>query len=173
MAVGRQPVAAVLHHRVDSALAEVKVAVAGGQDVRVDLDPHLVDGVAVGEVELAGRGASRQPDDRHLGRLRLGCLRGPEETGQQHVVPGAPGGGLVRVVDGVDRLAFVQDQLRPRPVLHDLDVAVRRLLLVEEAAGLGRLDADRLDEDPAREHRDPEHGEDPPSRPEAGHGEDQ
>ena len=167
--VGRQPVAAVLHHRVDTALAEVEVAIAGGEDVGVDLDADLVDAVAIRQVELAGRGAAGEPDDGDVRRHRLLVLRGPEVVRQEHVVPGPAGGRLGRVVDRVDSLTLVEDQLRPAAVLHDLDVAVRRLLLVEQPSGLGRLDADRLDEDAPRQDQDPEQREDPPARPEPGH----
>src|SRR6266568_9550402 len=68
--------------------------------------------------------------------LHLGRLRRPKRARDEHVVPRTSCEQVGGVVDRVNRLTFVEDQLGPGSVLDDLDVAVGRLLLVQQPADL-------------------------------------
>ena len=110
-------------------------------DIGVDLHAGDLHARAEGRRVLARRGASGQAEDRDAFRRDLRRRGRPERVCDEHVVPGPAGEQALRVVDGVNRLALVEDQLRLRAVAHDLDIPVRRFLLINQLTDLRRLDA--------------------------------
>ena len=126
-----------------------------GQDVGVDLDAGDLHAIAKGSRVLTRRGAAGEAEDRDALGSDLRLFGGAERIGDEHVVPRPAGEQAVGVVDGMDRLPLVEDQLRLGPIAHDLDIAVRGFLLVDQLPDLRRLDA-RGQKDPRQDHSDRE-----------------
>ena len=145
-------------------VAEVEVLVAERKDHRVDLDTGDVDRVSVRKPVLARGRAACESQDGDRPRVDLGQLRPPEGVRNQQVVPVAVCEVVGRVVDGVDRLALVEDELGHGAGLHDLDVVVGGFALCDQRAHLGRLDA-RGENDPGEDHRDGKPRVQPLARP--------
>ena len=82
-----EPVARVRQHLMSPGVSEMKVAMAGRDDVRVDLHPRDVHVVAKCQAVLPGRRACGETQDGKRPRVRRGVLGRTERVGDQQVVP--------------------------------------------------------------------------------------